>query len=462
MKLLHPRLTPLAAALLALAPGARAVDVEYRVKAGATALAEDLPTGPGRSEDTQRVFLDATPWLHLQFSPDWAAFLRARAFLPSDDTRLPGNDDNRVTAGAEAFVGLKEAWVEYGGLTSYPGEVLRLGRQRLRQDDAQWWDADIDALRWRFDTTLLQADLGVARQFHSYRSDDPPLPPEQEDRTYVFGALSSEWRPTHRLGLRVVHGADDNELPDPGSVPGADTERERDRLTWLGLTADNHAYDGPEAPPLAYWASWTWLRGEQRVAAVDATTGAVTGESEDDVHARAAELGLRGRLPGEWPLQFGAAYSISSGSDGRRYQQTGLQSNVSRFTGTRALINRTTDAYRAQLGNLEVATAFTALSRGAWDVSAVYNHFERRDGSVPVVTDAFPLAPVNGSTDLGDGYDLVLSRYFSLGSVVPAFASEQDPDSSLRLRGSLFSPGEAYGDDIDDAWRVGLELTLWY
>jgi len=451
-------------ALLVLTPAA-ALKLDYRIKANASALAERVPEAAGVAPDQQQLYADFTPWLHLQFSPEWAAFLRARAFVPTDEVLLPAGDSNRAGEPAEAFVGLKEAWVEYGGLTSYPGEVLRLGRQRLRQPDAQWWDADIDALRWMFDTTLLQADLGVARQFHSYRSDDPPLPDEQRDRSYLLGAVATEWRPDHRVGLRLVHAIDDNDLPAAGSRPAADTELQRDRATWIGLHADNRAYDGPESPALAYWASWTWLSGEQRRAVLDAA-GAVSGVGAQDLSASSAEAGLRYRLPGAWPLQFGAAYMHSSGgSDGQdseQYRQSGLQTNSSRYTGTRAQLSRYTDAYRVQLGNVDAATAFTSLSRGAWDASLVYNRFRRADGAAPVRADAFPLAPVNANTFLGQGYDLVLSRYFALGSVLPRYASDSEGESALRLRASLFDPGAAYGADVASAYRIALELTLWY
>jgi alginate production protein len=452
-------------ALLAAITPAAALDLDYRLKANATVLADRIPEPPGEAREDQQLYFDFTPWLHLQFSPDWAAFLRARAFVPTGEVLLPANDSNRAEEEAEAFVGLKEAWIEYGGLTSYPGEVLRFGRQRLRQADAQWWDADIDSLRWIFDTTLLQADLAVARQFHSYRSDDPLLPDEQRDRTYLLGSIGTEWRPNHRLALRVAQAIDDNELPATGSSPDAETELQRDRATWVGLSADNRAYDGPESPPLAYWATATWLNGEEQRATTDAT-GTVTAVGEQDLSGWSAETGLRYRLPGEWPLQFGAAYVYSSGGrdgdESEQYRQTGLQTNSSRYTGTRAQVSRYTDAYRAELGNLEAGTAFASLSRGASDASLVYNRFRRPDGTAPVRADAFPLAPVNARTDLGQGYDLVVSRYFSLGSVLPRFASESEAESALRLRASLFDPGGAYGADVENAYRIALELTLWY
>ena len=73
---------------------------------------------------------------------------------------------------------MREFWVGYSGLTAYPGEQLRLGRQRLRSDDGMWRDTNIEALNWTFDTTLLKADLGVAQRFSEYRTDLTELAPD--------------------------------------------------------------------------------------------------------------------------------------------------------------------------------------------------------------------------------------------------------------------------------------------
>ena len=54
---------------------------------------------------------------------------------------------------------------------AYPGEHLRLGRQRLREDSGEWMDTNIEALNWTFETTLLRSHLGAAQRFSDYRTD---------------------------------------------------------------------------------------------------------------------------------------------------------------------------------------------------------------------------------------------------------------------------------------------------
>lgn len=458
-------------AFLILTVPAHAVDVDDRIKLSLVGVADrgrDLGLEDNVSP-TREGYLDATPWLHLQFTPNWAAFARVRLFAPSGALLPPGNDNNNVGASDQVFVGLNEAWVEYAGLSSYPNESLRLGRQRIRGDDAQFIDQDIDALRWIFDTTLLDAEFGVARQFSSYRSDGIEVPPQQRDRSYVFGDVAYDWMAEQRLGLRVMYADDNNHLRPEGADFDPTQRDTRVRQAWIGAFADSHAYDWQLAQRgtqrLAYWSSATWLVGSRERAPDDG--GIVAPHVDENVQAWTAEAGGRLRLLG--PLQLGAAYSYSSGGNpgdtGTQYEQSGIQSNYSRFTGTRALIYRYNEAYRPELGNLQAATAFLSAVAGDYDASLVYNRFQRPHRAGPVRSDALRVAPVQDSHDLGQGIDLVLSRYFSLHQALaaePAYAQDDDSSSVIRLRGSVFDPGAAYGSDAHLEYRVMVELTLWY
>ena len=456
-----------AAALLAASMHAGAVDTDYAWKINVTGAADggrDL--GLLDNTSSQEAYLDTTPWAHFQFSPQWSAFVRARLFVPTGEVLPGGNDNNNVGATNQAFVGLKEAWIDYGGLTSYPDESIRLGRQRIRQDDALYWDQDIDALRWIFNTTLLQAEIGVGHQFSTYRSDDVELPPDQKKRVYTFGTLSGEWHPQQRIGLRFVHADDHGDQPLPGQLVDAETKLQNGHMTWAGFFADNHYYDGLDAPPIAYDASMTWLFGSQRTALVDPANSIVTGEDSGNLHAWAADVGLRYRLPSErFPLQLGASYAYSTGgrpgdvSD--QFAQTGIQSNYSTFTGTRALITRFTDAYRAELGNLGVGSAYASVNLGDWDTSLIYSRYKRVHGDAPVTVDNLLVDPDTISRDLGSGYDFILTRYFGGKTRQQSYLLADEHQSSLRLRGSIFDPGAAYSH-ADSEYRVTLELTLWY
>lgn len=458
---------PLASAAafgLAAPLAAHALDFEWRLKATAAGVADggrDL--GLEHADPTREGYLDLTPWVHAQFSPGWAGFVRVRGYAPTGRLLQPGDEDNNESASKKAFVGLKEAWIEYGGLTSYPGEALRLGRQRIRNDDAQFFDEDIDAARWIFDTTLVDADLGIAHQFDTYRTDDVDLPRDQDHRSYAFASLAYDWAAGQRIGARVVYAGDSNDLADVGEGIDPGERLTRSKQAWLNVYLDSHPYDWRQLQPLSYWVSGTYLTGSRDHDEFDPLTGTVTGQDHgDDISAWSGEAGVRAQIAG--PLQAGVALSHSSGGNKSQYEQTGVQSNYSRFTGTRTQIYRYNDAFRPELGNLQAATAFVASRAGAWDASLIYNKLRRPDDAAPVYSDAVSALPTVDDHDLGQGLDLVLTRYFSLGGAGPATAYTPDDtgDSSIRLRGSWFDPGKAYGNDAKDEYRVVLELTLWY
>lgn len=457
-------LTPLAA---------HAMQMDWRLKATVAGVADggrDL--GLTDADNTQEAYFDTTPWLHLQFSQDWAAFVRVRAYAPTGSLLQSGDDDNNESASKKAFVGLKEAWFEYGGLTSYPGEALRIGRQRIRNDDAQFFDEDIDAARWIFDTTLVDADLGAARQFNTYRTDDIDVPLDQDQRTYTFGSLAWDWAARQRIGFRVVHANDDNHLQDAGEPIDASQRDSSDQLTWINAHLDNHPYDWQQLQPVSYWLSATYLGGGRDRNETTVLSDPLSGQSSvvtgprvhDDVKAWAGEAGLRVQVGG--PVQAGVAYAYSSGDDAGdgQYQQTGVQSNYSRFTGTRTQIYRFNDAYRPELGNLQAASAFVSTNAGAWDASLIYNKLRRPDADAPIVSDSLRVTPSVAAHDLGQGVDLVLTRYFDItgAGAATAYTPDDTGDSAIRLRGSWFDPGHAYGDDAKSDYRVVLEFTAWY
>ena len=455
---------------------AHAMQIDWRLKttvAGVADSGRDL--GLADADDTREAYIDATPWVHLQFDENWAAFARVRAYAPTGTLLQSGEDNNNLSASDQAFVGLRELWIEYGGLTSYPGEALRIGRQRVRNDDTQFFDQDIDAVRWIFDTTLLDADLGVARQFDTYRTDDVDIDRQQKDRTYAFGSLGWDWQARQRVGLRVVHASDDNDLPPLGAAVDPGERLTSGEQTWINLALDNHPYDWRQIQPLSYWVSATWLTGSRErasAAAADPVDPAnpdamvVAARDDEDVRAWSGEAGLRVRVAG--PVQAGVAYAYSSGADddaGHQFEQTGVQSNVSRFTGTRAQIYRFNDAFRPELGNLQAATAFVSVNGTRWDASLIYNQLRRPEENGPVVSDGLRVAPTVADHDLGRGVDLVLTRYFDLAHLsadAPPYTPDDIGDSSVRVRGSWFEPGDAYGPDAKDEYRVVLEFTLWY
>src|SRR5882724_4319839 len=154
--------------------------------------------GVGDRDAGETLYLSLAPRALLQFDQDWTGYVRGRIFLPTGHVPPFDSSEPDYTAPAGAFAGVSEYWIQYNGFTSYPGEGLRIGRQHIRHADNEWWDQDADSIRWIFDTTLLSAEIGAARQFSTYRTDGAPVPSSQKNRTYLFTDFAADWRAENR------------------------------------------------------------------------------------------------------------------------------------------------------------------------------------------------------------------------------------------------------------------------
>lgn len=459
----------LAAGFAAGAALADPVVVNYALRSTAGLSAEgdrSLGSDPA-SDDRQVGYLNLAPRLLIEFAPSWSAYVRARAFLPTGsiaplDTGAPVNDSRQQ----RSFIGLSELFLQYRGLTSYPGEALNLGRQHIRQPGSEWWDQDIDALRWLVDTSDRRFDVGVARQLASYRSDGVPVLARQRRRSYLFAGAGADWQPGQRVGVQLTHAVDDGRGPAIGDAVGADSKLADVRLTWLGLSADNGYHDARRRQPLSYWGEAIGMAGRQTLATVG-PDGLVDGRDRQRLLAWAANAGLRWRPTVTGPFAVGG--QIGHGSGGRRsqYQQTGVQSNTSSFAGTRALVNRYNEALGAELGNLRVASGYLSLNFEDQDLSAILSNFSRDDRQQSVITNGVTAGTVNTRRALGNGLDLIATHYFGrqhraqrLLDSGDAYVAQQQR-SQLSLRASMFDPGAAYGAGADRQYRVLLEATLW-
>ena len=426
------------------------------------------PDGAEAQEARNTSYVELNPYLHWQFGEDGALYLRAQLFTSGGDEAIQNEDEMPVAA--DNYAAIREMWLEFGGITSFPGEVLRLGLQRVKEQDGLWWDRDIESLRWIFDTTLVQAQLGVAEQFGTWRSDEVELSPSQENRAYVFGTMTRQWSPGHFYGIRAAYAMDHGQLPQEGEAIEPDTTTRRRDYLWIALRSENGYYDPRNTRGSVYWFEAMALAGRREsVSDTDPVTGEPTGTAnapkEENVSALAGDMGLRFRLPLVFPMNVGfmgaAAQGDRAGDQSHVFEQTGLESNRSRYTGTRTLIHRFNEALAADFSNLLAANAFISMPYELADFSLVYHRFARHSTDESISADGIDARPVTDSRDIGSGWDFVATRYFR------AFArqtsdDDEDARSNLRLRASRFMPGAAFGEGVKDQTRVTLELTLWF
>ncbi|MCF5737543.1 alginate export family protein [Pseudomonas syringae] len=459
----------------------------FGIEIKATAQAEDdRDLGTRSGGDVNGVGLDLRPWVYGERG-DWSGYAMGQVVTATDiiqtDPLEQSNSDgsgtqtSRGTASEreadKTYAALREFWIGYSGFTPYPGEILKVGRQRLRNDDGQWHDTNIEAINWSFDTTLLRAELGAAQRFSEYRTDLTELAPDDEDRKHLFGSVSYQWTPGNWAGIRAHHSADDGKLKSQGQVLDDLDKTSNGDLTWVGLQADSDAYNyRSNTNQLNYWGSLTWLNGTRDEIGVTSAANDqfIAGEKNSrDMNGWATDLGLRLRLDPQW--QVGAAYSRAS----KDYVQNGLESNRSNWTGTRSRIHRFGEAFQGEMANVETGSLFASWQMNEeYDASLIYHKFRRVDGNTGIggsginaVNDnqdgTFSSLPLeDGSKDLGQEMDLVVTKYFKQG-LLPASLSQSfdEPSALVRLRAGVFKPGDAYQSNVDSYMHRAVVDVIW-
>ena len=415
--------------------------------------------GLNDAENSTEFFGEIHGSLFTRYTNDVSTKLRVQAFASTGEVFLNTEDTPQP---ADQYIALREAWIDIGALTSFPGEILRLGQQRLRQDDALWYDDDALGLNWGFLTTLVQAHLGVAQQVEGFRTDDAGIEESQKDRLYGFGGIQWQHAPGHYIGFRGAYAEDRFDLEDEaGRAPDERRDRERN-FAWLGAHVHSDYFDRRSTARGHYWLELMGLTGDERVSEPAATPGAPNTIEQRDVQGTAGSLAFRFRPSADGLMNVGAAYVLADGDDAGRdssqFEQTGLHSNRSRFTGTRAQIERFSGAAQFNMSNLRAVTGFLAYPGRVFDLSLVYHNFQRDTANGVVRADGLRVAPTTASNDLGDAVDLVISGYFTGYDTV--VIRDKGPSGVIRLRTSWFSPGEAYGPNAESSYRAILE-TSW-
>lgn len=448
---------------------------------------DDRDLGTRSGGDVNGIGLDLRPWVYGERG-DWSGYAMGQVVTATDTiqtdpleqtdattqqtTQSRGNASEREVD--KSYLALREFWIGYSGFTAYPGEILKVGRQRLRNDDGQWHDTNIEAVNWVFDTTLLKADVGVAQRFSEYRTDLTELSAQDEDRKHIFGDVSYQWMPGQWAGVRAHHSQDDGNLKKQDQEVDDLDKTSNGDLTWLGIQANSDAYNHRNINPINYWGSVTWLTGDRDSITtpfdpVDQRFEAGP-KTSSNVNGWATDLGLRFRLDPQW--QVGAAYSRAS----KEYEQNGLESNRSNWTGTRSRIHRFGEAFQGEMANVESGSLFASWQmQDEYDASLIYHKFRRTDGNArigtsginavgeerPGVLSSLPLS-TDGEKDLGQEMDLVVTKYFK-GGLLPAALSQSmdEPSALVRLRAGVFKPGDAYGSEVDSYMHRAIVDVIW-
>jgi alginate production protein len=388
-------------------------------------------------DDSGELGLKIEPRLYTTFGSNWRSLVHAQLFYASDTVDLETDEGGQRSDG---FAAMREVWFEWSGLTNYPGESIRLGRQRIRDQTGLTLDADIVAARWLWDTTLLQASFGIAEKLDHYRSDDSELPADEQDlRRYLLNARW-QYRYQHFISAHTLY------------TDGDDTSLTQPSLTWFGFSLDNDYFNpGPEGQAWQYYVAGYGLDGEET------PLGAI---APVEVSGWAADIGLRWNslTPSGWYLgiHFTGTDDYFNG-----FRQTGVHSNRARFSGGRTRLHRFNEALRADLRNLVAGSAYFGFTPNEdWELNLVYSNMQLRNPLAGFYSDNINLTTNGISDEVGQGFDLVATWYQSKDRA--PIIRNVELDTYARLRFSTFALGDALitGETDAQIYRATLDWVV--
>lgn len=335
---------------------------------------------------------------------------------------------------------LREFWVDYSGIGRYPGEFVRLGVERRQEPSRLWWDREIANLRWNLDTTLVNASAAFGRRVKFNHSDEEFLDEAETRQDWWVAHLDYQWAYHNWLGVKVLHVRDSDEDRNPAEVTD---KRFAKKITWLGLSAQNGYFTHR-------LGSWQY--------ALDIM--AMSGETHFyDVKGLAADFGLRKNFFWRNAFSIGMHLGYAEGGEGaddRVFFQSGLQTNRSRFAGTRAVLSRFGEAAKGELSNLTAGSLYLSQSVGLfWEWALVLHDLQRADTHSPVYFRGVMANPISDQRKLGRELDLAVA-YFGPGGEGP---KRWDHNASVRVYGGYFQAGAAYDNmPADGRYRLLIDF----
>ncbi len=332
---------------------------------------------------------------------------------PEDETGAP-----RPSSG---FFELRQLYIRFDKLISDLPLQFQLGRQRIREDYALWWNRDLDAARVLYAGDKFKGFIGVAKDLAYYRTDDE-RGEERGKALHILGETSFVLTPQDNLEFRGLYEDDDN----------TDSKRGWAGFRFAGVQSALHG--------LKYRLD----------------TIGMTGTDENHVSGWAldagAELPLGEKLPS---LIIGYAYGS------RDFRQSKIYGNSSRVSGSSTSINNYGEAFRPELANLHILTAGISIPvMNASDLSFLYHYYRMADESADLGDTHVTASPAGTDKDLGQELDAIFNVKLNDELENPAFP---DLEKNIRISTGIFRAGDAFasaGDEI--SYRALAEFRLRY
>ena len=371
--------------------------------------ARDLDLERGLSDDVTAF----KPELELAFSYDPTSWFRA--FLNLETNREVNIDAPDGQGSPDAELAVKQAYVNLREI--FPGLSLTLGRQRF-EDKREWlYDEELDGVRLYLRHAAFGLEASVSR--------------EELVKRDLLGDRSEDEPNNYFLLGRYAIGEDSEISPYLFYRDGRD-RRDEDTV-FIGLQSI-----GELTGNIDYWVELMHVRG---------TAG------DNDIRGYGFDVGATYVADAPWEPSLTLGLAFGSGDDDpgdgadRAFRQTGLQDNNGDFNGVTSF-KYYGEVLDPELSNLIILTAGLGL-RPTDDssIDLVYHHYRQHEASDELRNAGIDAAPDGRDRTIGNGVDLILGYQ----------ASER---IELEAIAGAFLPGNAFADDADPAFFVGIELEI--
>lgn len=407
--------------------------------------------------------------VNAKLTPDIIGYFEGRALNIDGESGFDDDTGENLSAG-QSFVEMRQLWLRWDNLFDVVPLGVQIGRQRVREPYALWWNNDLDMVRFHYDSTLLTGFIGVGENLASYRTgSDNELAQEDEDRLRVLGEASWQYNLNHFIEGRFLHEDDHSGLERTGSIIRADDRDNEDlNATWAGFRATGSVDKPfPSISKFGYKADLIGLAGEvdmpTSVAGPGANQRTITGSNNNDVRAWAFDGNVTLAPVDRWAITVGYAYGSgdddpTDGTD-HAFRQTDMHSNSSRPGVASRLQRNYGEALRPELSNIHIMSIGTNYQvTDSTDAGITYFNYHLAEDATSLRS-ANISAPMNGTDkDIGQEADVFVNVDVARAlDVQPSFVE----GIKFRVSVGSFFPGDAYKPNgTNEAFRAFSELKF--
>lgn len=359
------------------------------------------------------------------------------------ETKLKLRTDSRNDAPNDSATTIErgEMWT-YFHAPKY-GFGIQVGRQNFKDKREWWWDADLDAIRFRFERNAWSGDFAAAKEIAGVSSVDP-IHPEEDGIGRLIGNVQWRWADRQSLDLFWLRQRDRSSTPEESDLVPSHREDEFDAdLDWLGLRARG-TFKLDLIGRIYYWADFGMVSGTSSVIDHDDDPSGLRIVDDIDefaVDGSAFDIGATWRWEtdrlGETNITLGFAKG-SGDSDlsddlDTSFHQSGLQDNNGKFRGA-SRFRYYGELFRPELSNMIVTTFSVGKEfQTASSVEIAYHNYRQVNASDNLRDSRLRISPLGFDSKLGHEIDVVLSV-------------EEWIHWEVELVGAVFQAGEAFGD----------------